>query len=200
MTEEQLKAIWQSENEEKETINFHALSIKDMNQQIKAFEKKIEKRNNREVFVAILGIIFLGYNLFTVSDKLELLGGMCGISYCLWVIYKLKKVQAKQPRFDMESSIRQQLLDYRAYIKKEQQLLKTIFYWYMLPAFPAMVFFSFGGGREWSLIREQWPHLFLPFGFLLFMSITIYLLNQEAADREFTPLLRDIENTLQNLE
>ena len=63
MTEEQLKAIWQSKNEEKETINFHSLNIKDMNQQIKAFERKIEKRNNREVFVAILGIILFGYNL-----------------------------------------------------------------------------------------------------------------------------------------
>lgn len=197
MTEEQLKAIWQSENEEKETINFHALSIKDMNQQIKAFEKKIAIRNNREAFVAILLIILFGYNLFTVSNNLELLGGMYGIGYCLWVIYKLKKVEAKQPGFNMENSIKQQLIDYHAYVKKEQQLLKNIFYWYMLPAFPGFVFFMIGNRIK---LIEKWPHLFLPLSLMLFMSIVIYLLNQEAADKEFTPLLRDIENTLQNLE
>ena len=200
MTEEQLKAIWQSENEEKGILNFQTLNLKDMNQQIKAFERKIDKRNNREVFVAILGIILFGYNLLSISHNFAFLGNLCGIGYCLWVIYKLKKVQTKQPRFDMENSIRQQLLDYRAYIKTEQQLLKDILYWYLVPAFPGMVFFMFGGEREWSLIREQWPNLFLPVSIILFISIAIYLLNQEAADKEFTPLLRDIDNTLQNLE
>jgi len=200
MTEEQLKQIWQSENEKKETINFHTLSIKDMNQQIKAFEQKIEKRNNREVFVAILGIILFGYGLFTVSDNLEFLGGLWGIGYCIWVIYGLKKVEAQQPEFDIEKSIKQQLLNYRSYVKQEQQLLKGALYWYILPPLPGMVFFMFGGGREWSQLKVYWPNLFLPFSILLFISIVLYLLNQEAADKEFNPLLRDIDNTLQNLE
>ena len=200
MTEEQLKAIWQSANEEKERINFQALNIKDMIQQIEAFEKKIAIRNNREVFAAILGIILFGYNLFTVSNNLEFLGGMCGIGYFLWIIYKLKKMEAKQPVFNMENSIKQQLIDYRAYVKKEQQSLKNIFYWYILPALPGMMFLMFGRERELSEIRVDWPHLFLTFSLILFMSIAIYLLNQEAADKEITPFLKDIDNILQNLE
>ena len=77
--------------------------------------------------------------------------------------------------------------------------MKNILYWYLLPALPGMMFFMFSGER-WSRLGEEWPHLFLPFSILLFMSIAIYLLNQEAADKEFTPLLNDIEKTLQNLE
>ena len=49
MTEEQLKEIWQSANNQNETINFHSLNLKEMNQQIKKFEKTTPSafRDNR---------------------------------------------------------------------------------------------------------------------------------------------------------
>lgn len=193
MTEEQLKEIWQSANDKNETINFHTLNLKEMNQQIKKFEKTITARNNREIVAAIFVIAGFGYYAFTIPTLLGKLGSIWTIGYGIWIIYKLKKVEAKQPGFNIEHSIKQQLVDYQEYVKSEQRLLKDILYWYLLPILPGMILFLLGTGKEWS-------DLLVGLSFMLIIFIAVYLLNKEAAEKQFTPLLTDIEKTLQNLE
>ena len=193
MTEEQLKQIWQSANDKNETISFNSLNLKEMNQQIKKFEKTIKARNNREIGAAILVIAGFGYYAFIIPSILGKLGSIWTIGYGIWVIYKLKKVEAKQPGFDIEHSVKQQLMDYQKYVKAEQQLLKNILYWCLLPIIPGMLLFTLGTGKEWS-------SLLVGYSIMLIMFIAIYLLNKEAAEKQFTPLLTDIEKTLQNLE
>jgi len=193
MTEEELKQIWQSANDKHEAINFQSLNLKDMNQQIKKFEKKIKTRNNREICAAIVVIAVFGYYALLIPSILGKLGAIWTIGYGIWVIYKLKKVEAKQPGFDMEQSIKQQLIEYQKYVKTEQRLLKNVLYWYLLPLLPGMVLFMLGVEKEWS-------SLLISSSIMLIIFLTVYLLNQEAADKEFTPLLADIEKTLQDLE
>lgn len=193
MTEKQLKEIWQSANDKNETINFHSLNLKEMNQQIKKFEKTIAARNNREIAAAIFVIAGFGYYAFTIPSLLGKLGSIWTIGCGIWVIYKLKKVEAKQPGFDSQHSIKQQLVDYQEYVKTEQRLLNNILYWYLLPFIPGMVLFMLGTGKEWS-------DLFVNFSIIFIVFLAIYLLNKKAAKNKFTPLLTDIEKTLQNLE
>lgn len=193
MTEEQLKEIWQSANNQNETINFHSLNLKEMNQQIKKFEKTIASRNNREIGAAILIIAGFGYYAFIIPTLLGKLGAIWTIGYGIWVIYKLKKVEAKQPGFNIEHSIKQQLVDYQKYVKSEQRLLENILYWYLLPILPGMVLFLLG-------IEKEWSDLLVGLSCMLIIFIAVYLLNKEAAEKQFTPLLTDIEETLQRLE
>jgi len=82
---------------------------------------------------------------------------------------------------------------FEGYVKVERQLLKNVFYWYLLPLLPGMVLLMLGTEVEWS-------GLLFDFSILFVIFLAIYLLNQEAADKEFSPLLADIEKTLQNLE
>ena len=193
MTDEQLKEIWQSANDKNETINFHSLNLKEMNQQIKKFEKTIAARNNREIAAAIFVIAGFGYYAFIIPSILGKLGSIWTIGCGIWIIYKLKKVEAKQPGFDNEHSIKQQLVDYQEYVKSEQRLLSNILYWYLLPFIPGMVLFMLG-------TRKEWGDLFFGFSIIFIVFLAAYLLNKEAAKSKFTPLLTDIEKTLQNLE
>ncbi len=193
MTEEQLKKIWQSANDKNETINFHSLNLKEMNQQIKKFEKTIAARNNREIGAAILVIVGFGYYALSIPAILGKLGSIWTIGYGIWIIYKLKKVAAKQPGFNIEHSIKQQLIDYQKYVKSEQRLLKNILYWYLLPGLPGMMLIMLGS-------RKEWGDLFFGFSIIFIIFLAIYLLNKEAAEKQFTPLLTDIEKTLQRLE
>jgi len=193
MTEEQLKEIWQSANDKNEIVNFHSLNLENMTQEIKKFEKKIKTRNNREICAAIAVIAIFGYYALLIPSILGKLGAIWTIGYGIWVIYKLKKVETKQPGFDLEQSIKQQLIEYQKYVKTERRLLKNILYWYLLPILPGMVLFVLGTGTEWS-------SLLIVSSITLIVFIAVYLLNQEAADKEFTPLLADIEKALQGLE
>lgn len=194
MTEEQLKEIWQSANDKNETINFNSLNLKEMNQQIKKFEKKIEARNNREIGAAILVIAVFGYYAFLIPSILGKLGAIWTIGCGIWVIYKLKKVEAKQPEFANEHSVKQQLIDYQNYVKEERKLLSNIFYWYLLPLLPGMILFFIGTDATFFFAA-------IHFGIVIPLLFSfIYHLNKEAAEKKIQPLLDDIAKTLKSLE
>lgn len=194
MNDEQLKAIWQTSNERLQHINLHAIKMNKMNEQIKKFEKNITKRNNLETIVAIGLIALFGIYAYIKPTMFAKIGAIMTMLYCLNVIYQLRKTEAKQPNFDITSSLKEQLLEYQAYVKAEQKLLNTVLYWYLLPTIPCMVFFLVGTGIT-LLAGFLYFGIFMPLCFAL-----VYYMNQKAVKRKTEPLLTDIAKMLKTLE
>lgn len=193
MKDEELKAIWKASHERMETINLNNLNLNDMNQAIKKFERRITRRNNREIAVAICSIavfVVFAYIKTTLTAKL---GAILIILYAANVIYRLRKTESKQPTFDVTRSMKAQLIDYQLYIKEERKLLKNITYWYLLPMLPGLVLFFIGSGT--SIIAAV-----VYFVVLAIMFTGIYHLNQKAVKVNMNPLIEDIDKALATLE
>lgn len=192
MKEDELKDIWQAANLRNQTINFHAINLKEMNNRIKKFENKIRKRNNVEIGAAIFSIVVFGVFAYIKPTLMAKMGAILIICYCLSVIYWLRKTENKQPNFDLMKNMKDQLMEYQNYVKEERKLLKTVLYWYLLPMLPGLILFLIGSGANWWSVT-------IYFVVVIFMFGLIYYLNQRAVKDRIDPLLADIDKTLASL-
>ena len=140
MTEQELKQIWQ-EDLAVEKINIQSPKfLSNMDKEFKRFEKRIDRRDNREVIAFVFSILFFGGMLairkFTL---LENIGFGLLIAYSLLVIYILLKVKKAKPVFSISQSVKEQLINYRSYVRSQQKLLENVLYWYLLPMLPGMI-------------------------------------------------------------
>jgi len=169
MSEDELKAIWKASNDRMHAINLNSINLNTMNQAMKRFENRISRRNTREINIAIIGILIFSMIAYFTAEPLKKMGAILLICYAISVIYYIRKPKEKQPRFDITSSIREQLLDYQEYVMEERKLLKNVFYWYLLPMFPGLTLFTL----DWI-----WPAKLIYFIGMLLLSVCVYNLNQ----------------------
>jgi len=192
MNEQELKKIWQESNAAQEKINIHSPQLlSNMDQELKRFERRINKRDRREIIVAILSIFYLIYVVFSTSDNFRKIGAILLILYVLFVIYKLASVRNKKPPFGITQSLKDQLINYRSYVLQQQKLIKTVLYWYLLPMLPGLIFL---------LISMKSITIIITSILMSVMFIAIYRMNQRAAEENYTPLLKEINFAIDKLE
>lgn len=191
MTDDELKTIWKASDTRMRLNTFHTINFKKMNAQIKKFEDRINRRNTREIVTAIIGILVFVAIAIIITEPLKKIGAILLIFYAIGVIYYIRKPKEKEPKFDIVSSIREQLLGYQEYVMEERKSLKDVLYWYILPMFPGLTLFVL----DWT-----WQAKLIYFIGILFISISIYRRNQKAVITNMNPLLDDIDKALKSLE
>jgi len=193
MNDDELKAIWKTSNERMHIINLNSINMNVMNQAMKNFENIISRRNTREISFYLIGIVVFSILAYTATEPLKKLGAILLVASAIGVIYFIRKPKEKQPRFDITSSIRKQLLDYQEYVRAERKLLENIFYWCLLPTLPGAILFILG-------LAWIWQAKLMYFIFILIIFMFVYKLNQKAIVVKMNPLLNDIDKTLKSLE
>lgn len=192
MTEQELKQIWQ-DGLAIEKINIQSPKfLSNMDKEFKRFEKRIDRRDNREIIAFVFSILFFGGMLairgFTL---LENIGFGLLIAYSLLVIYILLKVKKSKPVFSISQSVKEQLINYKSYVRSQQKLLENVLYWYLLPMLPGMILLYMNRGAS-IIIGGSFIVALIFFG--------IHKLNKRAADENFNPLLEEISLAIKRLD
>ncbi len=192
MEDNELKNIWKNAPE-KEHIQFDQHKIlNDMNLELKKIDNSLKWRNIREIGVGIFLIVLFGMRFFSAQSGLEKLGILLIILATLFIIYKLVTVRNSKQSIDHSISIKDQLLQTRNYLKREQNLGKNILYWYILPIVIPLIIMSLG------------CYGLSPFGVIYLLSIGalsyfMYYLNQRGV-KKLDPYITQIEEKIQQLE
>ncbi len=192
MHDKDLKNLWK-DAPEKGVVEFnHQQILKDMNVQIEKIEKSIKQRNVLEIIAALFIIVFFGRSCLQSDFGLQQVGAGLAVIAAVFIIYKLLQVQLSKKSADVSMSIKEQLLASKAYVKQEQDLLKNILYWYILPLTTAILLMALGGGGSFLF-----KMIYIPL--VLGLALFVYWLNQKAA-RKFDPYLTQLDEAIAGME
>ena len=146
MLDNEMKTLWKSINElelisiDKESLN------KDVHEHASIMERKILIRNILEIGVAVLMVPVAAFIAYLHPSLLVKAGAILMFPSLFLVIYKLletrrNKMQAKEFATNLEF-----LENSLTYYQREKHLLDTVFYWYVLPFIPCVIFVLLGIG------------------------------------------------------
>jgi len=192
MSDKELKQMWAGTPIE-ENIQFnHQKFIKDINTANQKFDKKIKWRNIIEIAACIFVIVAFSRIFFIDDNYLVKFGAIVAVITSFYIMYNWLKVQSSSKPNGLYLSIKEQLVHRQTYLKSEQQLLKNIFYWYLLPLVISLTIMTIGafGLSIFSLI-----YLCCSAGLCYFL----FWLSQKAA-KKIDPYIEQIEQAIQQFE
>ncbi len=191
MDELNLKNIWQVGNSHKQVfINTQQL-LTELTKDLNAFEAKLKKRDSLEITVALVMIPAAIVLAYFANSFLQQLGFGLIVPYCLLVIFQLKRVRKFKTLINLIQSQNDFLSQSKDYLIKEMNLLKSVLYWYILPALLSATLINLGSD---SSQLEQ----IITFVVMVIVFAYIYYLNRKAVKNDFEPLIDKINSALNN--
>ncbi len=192
MNEDNLKSLWKNSSQ-KETISFNQYKIvSEMNDKMIEFEKSIKKRNMREIIAAIVVIIFFSIQTIRYELFLQKLGAGLAVLAAVFIIFKLLHIQNSKKPITLTGSIKEQLQHSKDYLLREQKLLKSVLFWYVLPLMVPLFIITIGSDYPLGI---QIAYLV----FILGVSIFVYYINHKAAKKLDTQLL-ELDDAIRGVE
>jgi FtsH-binding integral membrane protein len=158
---------------------------------LNAFEGKLKKRDSLEIIVALVMIPIAIVLAYFANSFLQQLGFGLIVPYCLLVIFQLKRVKKFKTRINPIQSQNAFLSQSKDYLVKEMNLLKSVLYWYLLPALICATLINLGSD---SSQLEQ----IITFVVMVIVFAYIYYLNRKAVKNDFEPLIDKITTALNN--
>jgi hypothetical protein len=192
MSDEELKHVWhQPSHQQKIQFNQNLLQM-ELEDKLAGIEKQIWQRDRREILSALAVIAFFGlFSFFTQSLQARIGCGII-IASCVWIVYTLKSA----PRTTEEDRVALPLQAYlnavRTSLLRQQALLTTVWYWYLLPPFIGIVVFISGLQASTYFQLIYYPALCL-------LYLAIYRLNKKAAG-ELQVYITRIDENLSRLQ
>jgi len=210
MLEQELKNIWKNSSKT-EQIKFETSRLMiDLNRKINRFEKTIRYRDMREIAASILGIFLFGYFVYEIPFLLTKIASFFTVIWFAYVIYKFRAAKKHKLSANLSLSFREQLEHQKENTIQQAKLLDTVLYWYLIPPFILNVIFVIGlespADYNWSnTIANQLLPLAITYkiAYLIFIAVLyagILWLNKRAVKKGINPVIKEIENVLQQLE
>jgi 4-hydroxybenzoate polyprenyltransferase len=191
MEADDLKKLWGNSKVPRLTINSLSLS-KELDKEFKTIERKIARRDLREIIAAIALIPLALARAYFTSPVLAKITLLLIIPYALMVIYKLKqakKYKVTDMNLDFKESIKRQII----YYCKQRDLLNTVLWWYLLP--PAIL--SMLHLTSLGMVFEK---LIFHGMFITILYGAIYALNKRVVRKQLNPLIRKLDDILLELD
>ncbi|HAA14672.1 MAG TPA: hypothetical protein DCE41_24495 [Cytophagales bacterium] len=169
-------------------------------------DRKIKLRDRREVVASYLGMVGFGAMAWYFPWPLTQVACLIAIGWFAYVVYRLRSTR-KQGEPDVSLPFREQLQARLAYVRQQARLLRTVFYWYVLPPYLMNVLFFLGIGdpTTWdspvagllpdSLVDKMVILVFLAafYGYIVWM-------NHKAARTYYDPVIAEMEQVLAQLD
>ncbi len=191
MLDKDLKNLWNNAPQ-KGNVQFDKQKIlNEMNTEIQKIDRSIRNRNLRETFAALLVILMFGWSFFTTDVLISKIGMGAVVLGAAFIIYKLYAVRKSRQPVDVSTDVKTQLVASRDYLKKEQNLLQNVLYWYILPLAAPILFIGIVNGSP--LLFKVIYSLFV-----IGLSFFVYWLNQKAA-KGFDPNIAQLEEAIEKL-
>jgi hypothetical protein len=129
----QVMELWQ--NQETEGVR---MSVEQVRLEAGRFQRKIKARNLREYVVALMVMVFFGFELSRTTQVLVRVGFgllMAGMAYLVWYMLSKGSPGAADEKAGLSSWIEFQ----RRELVRQRDLLRSVWRWYLGPLVPGLV-------------------------------------------------------------
>jgi hypothetical protein len=133
-----LNRVWQHQPKEK-----GSMPLDDIHVRVRAWERRIARRNLREYVAAVLVFAGFGFTAWRDANPLVRIGSglvVLGTCYVVWKLYTRGSTRA------MPASLAaRDCLDFhRSELVRQRDLLRSVWTWYLLPFVPGVVVMAIG--------------------------------------------------------
>ncbi|WP_066836766.1 hypothetical protein [Rufibacter ruber] len=192
MLDQDLKNLWQKGPSPSQIHLNQEVLLQEIRAEATATDQKIKTRDRREIGVALVVLPVFALTAWLMPFPLTKLGAGLVIPWCLLIVFQLKRARQNRVQ-DFSAPLQEYLHQYRQYLLRQAQLLKSAWYWYILPFTVCMVLFICG-------FPLSLGKMIFNLGIILGMSVFIYLANRHALKHELQPLLIKVERALSALK
>jgi hypothetical protein len=192
MLEQEIKNIWKNSGREDKIKLDKTILLLELDKKLSSFERKIKHRDRREIYAGLFLIAAAILGIFLTSDPVTKIILFLVIPYVLFVIRKLLSVKKHQVK-DMSLSVIDFMRNYKFYLQKEMALLRTVFWWYILPLLILYSAFIFNVSTTTLYLLT---HIIVGIA----ASALIVYLNLSAVKNYFKPLILNVDKAIEELE
>ena len=119
------------------------MPVEELRKAANKFARKIFWRNIREYVAAVIVTIWYGYYIYKFDSTLVRIGSGLVVAAAIWISWRIYK--KGRPRKMPEEIDAQSCIDFRrSELKRQYDLLSTIWTWYLLPFTPGLILFLIG--------------------------------------------------------
>jgi hypothetical protein len=169
------KHAWQASGETHDTP-----ALAEVRAKADKFYRKVRRRNMIEYVACIIVVIACSHNVFVMPHILQKIGSACIVAaafYIAWQIHRRGSAVAPEKAVQMPLYIFT-----RTELVRQRDLLRNVFWWYILPLIPGVALVLIGNGQDPELSRQvpiwqRWVGL----GFMITTFTGVWWLNQMAA-------------------
>jgi hypothetical protein len=191
MDNQDFKAIWQASNK-KDLVKFKPDKLStEIVSKLNKFNKKTKLNVYTEIIVAILMIPFFTYLVIVIPFVLSKIGAGIIATSMFFVIFKMTS-SLKKENESIDLPMRDYLLNRKQHLLKQIRIIDTVLYWYILPPGIGVLLFIIGFKTNTLL-------LILSLTISVVVYLAIYVINKQAVKKYFKPLLKELENCIDEL-
>jgi hypothetical protein len=152
------------------------MSAQEVRRLAEKFERTISRRNRREYIAAAFVVVWFGVWAWFAASAVVALGCCLVAAAALWVVFYLQhRGAARHPAGEREG-LHSGLEFLRSELVRQRDLLRSVWWWYLLPFVPGMLLILVGDG-----LKQPDRYLLAPGILLAVTFVGIGLLNQRGA-------------------
>jgi hypothetical protein len=182
----ELQMLWQSQPPDGSAI---ALDL--IRQMAQGFEDRVARRHRREYVAAAIVVVFFGWLMFTAQTVVLRLGAGLTIAAAIAVAYMLH-LWGTPRTLPSDLALMSALEFHRVQLERQRDLLRSVWWWYLLPFAPGMLVLAIGQALAQP---ERMSRTIASSAVILIVMVGIYALNRRAAAR----IQRRIDRLKENL-
>ncbi len=192
-----LKAGWKTEvaqtNERQDLTNV----IKSLEKETSKLDRSVRRRDLLEISISLLLIPVWIWQLFIVTNLMQIIGLWVIILACIFIPYRM--IKAKQVEAPIDNSVLAFLMVEKIKLENQNMLLESIAVWYISPLMLGVVLFTVGATVDESGIPQIDEQLAIYYFSCALLAVGVYWLNKRGAQRQFTPVLDKINQRIEEL-
>lgn len=193
MTLDEAKVLWQAQQAAGPSPLSNEAVMAFVQTRSAAFDALIRRRDRREN-AAVIGVALLfglAGILFTVGQfYLASLGSVCIVLASAWIYRKLNRTRIRHDTDAGDAPLGQTLRRELDKVNAQIDLLRTVFWWYILPLMTGMLLFALGLPGDPPLRT---------IALIVIVSVVVYWINKQAVKTELLPLRREFTELLSDL-
>ena len=193
-----LKQTWTQEVKALDINQNLGPAIEVLEKETISFDKQIKRRDFIETFVAAICIPAWIFGLTNADHWIETTGLIILLLACIFIPLILRKTRANET--DKLVGIKSFLFNEKTKVKKQIKLLSNVVVWYIAPIFSGVILYTLGANIDESGQLQLDSHMWTYYGFVVALSVGVYLLNKQSVKKKFQPILEKIERQLTELE
>jgi hypothetical protein len=133
-----LQALWQSQ-----ALDQKAMSLEEIRAKAKRLERIVARRNRREYVGAVVGVAGFGWIMWVGPSGIIRVGAGLFIVAVIFVVYRLHS-RGSTPPLPAELGMRSALEFHCLQLVRQRDLLRSVWWWYLLPLLPGMLVVQIG--------------------------------------------------------
>jgi hypothetical protein len=167
-----LQTIWQSQPRDE-----HAISLDQIRQNSRRLERVVSRRNLREYIAAVVVIVSFSWMIWVEPSGTVRAGAGLIIAWAVFIAYQLH-TRGTATSFPSDLGLKSALEFHRVQLTRQLDLLRSVWWWYLLPMVPGFIVLDIGLALEHP---ERTLRIVAAGVLVIVLLLSVYELNRRAA-------------------